>query len=336
MNSSINNYKLNQEIMHTETREKMSAAIRDVYGPPEAAMLQETERPTPQDDEALIRARGSSINFGDWVLMTGKPRAARLMFGVLRPRQKILGMDVAGCVEAVGKNVTRFRPGDEVFGETLGAYAEYVCAREEQLALKPSNLTFEQAATIPVAGTTALQGLRDKANVGIGDKVLINGASGGVGTYAVQIAKHLGAEVTGVCSTRNLDLVKSIGADHVVDYTQSDFTRTSERYDAIFDLVGSASLRACRRILSPKGVYIASVGSIGWTLKSFFASLLPGWRIKVLAAQTTAEDLSTLKGFIEAGVVTPVIDQQYTLGEVSRALRYQAEGHTRGKSTLTI
>jgi NADPH:quinone reductase-like Zn-dependent oxidoreductase len=260
----------------------------------------------------------------------------RLLSGLLRPTRPALGMDVAGRVHTVGKNVTRFRPGDDVFGEVSGAYAEYVCAPEARLARKPANLSFEQAAAVPVAALPALQGLRDRAGIRPGHKVLVNGASGGVGTFAVQIARALGAEVTGVCSTRNLAMVQSIGAHRVVDYTRDDFTRTSERYDAVFDLVGSAPLSRCRRILTPTGVYISSVGRTGWSLKAFLASLIPASRVVALVARTVADDLMALTALIEAGALTPVLDRRFTLREVPDALRYQSRGRSRGKSTITI
>ena len=314
----------------------MQAIVQESYGCPEVLELREVERPVAQEGEVLIRVHGSSVNYGDWVVMTGQPYAARLFLGLLRPKQAIVGHDVAGVVVAVGARVRRFKPGDEVYGELTTAYAEYVCAPEDSVALKPANLDFEQAAAVPVAAMPGLQGLRDLAKVKPGDKVLINGASGGVGTFAVQIAKALGAEVTGVCSTRNLDMVRSIGADHVVDYTQTDFSQTTERYEVIFDLVGSASLRACTRILSPRGVYIASVGRLGWSLKSALASLISPQRVKVLAAHPDASDLAALRELIEAGAITPVIDRRFSLSEVPAALAHFSRGHARGKSVIRI
>ncbi len=314
----------------------MRAVVRRGYGPPDILELQQRDEPVPTDDQVLVRVHGSSVNQGDWLVLVGKPFAVRLVGGLFRPKHEIIGLDVAGRVHAVGKNVTRFQPGDEVFGEVCRAHAEYVCATEDQLALKPSNLSFEQAAAVPVAGLTALQGMRDSAKVQPGHEVLINGASGGVGTFAVQIAKAFGAEVTGVCSTNNLELVRSIGADHVVDYTRDDFTQATARYDVIFDLVGSASLRACRRALAPGGVYVCSVGRMGWMLKSLLAGLLPGWNVAGLSAQPNAADLATLAELIEAGKVTPVIDRRYELSQVADAMRYQGRGHTRGKSIIAV
>ena len=314
----------------------MRAVTRDRYGLPDVLRLREVARPSAGDREVLVRVHASSVNFADWIMMTGMPYAARLVFGVLRPRHRVLGMDLAGRVVAVGPGVTRFAPGDEVFGEFTETYAEYVRVPERCLARKPSNLSFEEAAAVPVAAMPALQGLRDKAKIRPGHRVLVNGASGGVGSFAVQIARAFGAEVTAVCSTANRDWVRSIGADHVVDYTREDFTRTSRRYDAIFDAVGSAPITACTRILSRTGVYVSSVGRMGWSLKALFASLLPGSRVVVLAAHSTAQDLTALAELIEAGAVKPVIDRRYTLAEVPSALRRQGEGHTRGKSVVTV
>lgn len=314
----------------------MKAITRDRYGLPDVLRLREVARPSAGAHEVLVRVHASSVNFADWVMLTGTPHAARLVFGLFRPRHPVLGRDIAGRVVAVGPGVTRFAPGDEVFGEFTGAYAEYVRVPERCLARKPSNLSFEEAATLPVAAMPALQGLRDKAKIRPGHRVLINGASGGVGSFAVQIAKALGAEVTGVCSTSNCDWVRKIGADHVVDYTREDFTRTSRRYDAIFDAVGSAPIAACTRILSRTGVYVSSVGRMGWSLKALFASLLPGSQVVVLAARSTPRDLTALAELIEAGAVKPVIDRRYTLDEVPGALRRQGEGHARGKSVITV
>ncbi|WP_106094098.1 NAD(P)-dependent alcohol dehydrogenase [Enhygromyxa salina] len=314
----------------------MKAIVQLGYGRPDVLELREIDAPLIGDDEVSIRVRASSINHADWLILMGEPLPLRLVYGLLRPRNPVIGMDMAGEVVAVGAAVTQFKPGDEVYGEIAGAYAERVSVRQDQIALKPANLGFEQAACMPVAAMTALQGLRDKAKVQPGHKVLINGASGGVGTFAVQIAKALGAEVTGVCSTRNLDLVRSLGADHVLDYTKGDFTATAERYDVIFDLVGSASISACRRVLSPSGVYVSSVGRTGWLLRALLLSLAPGRNVVVLAAQPTQADLQVLAQMVEAGAITPVIDQRYTLSEVPQALRRQGEGHARGKSAIAI
>lgn len=314
----------------------MHAIVQTVYGPPEALALREVDVPRVRADEVLVRVRASSVNPADWFITTGRPWAIRLWSGLLRPKPVYLGLDVAGVVEAVGPRVARFRPGDAVYGETRGAYARYATVPESRLARKPSNLSFEQAATVPVAGLTALQAMRDRARLRPGAKVLVNGASGGVGTFAVQIAKAIGAEVTAVCSTRNLELVRSIGADHVVDYRRASFTDTTARYDAILDLVGSAPIGACRRILAPNGVYVSSVGTLAWSLRAFLFSLVPGSNVTVLAARPTADDLAALAAFIEAGQVTPVVERTFELGDVPRALKLQGEGHARGKSAITI
>ncbi len=314
----------------------MRAVVQSGYGLPDTLQLRTVDRPAVGDDQVLVRVRASSVNAGDWMMLVGKPYSVRLVTGLLRPRHPVIGLDIAGEVEAVGRNVTRFRPGDAVYGEGSGAHAEYVAVAEDRLAAKPSRLSFEQAGAVPVAGITALQGLRDKANVRAGDMVLINGASGGVGSFAVQIAKALGAEVTAVCHGSSVDLVRSIGADHVVDYTREDFTQTSRRYDVVFDLVGSASMSACRGITTPNGVYVSSVGRLGWVFRALLRSLVPRSNVRVLAAQPKGSDLAALAELIDAGQVTPVIDRRYTLSEVPQALRYQGEGHARGKSIITV
>lgn len=314
----------------------MRAVVQSAYGSEDVLELREIETPIPADDEVRIRVRASSVNYGDWLLMVGRPYVMRLAFGLLRPKRAVIGQDVAGEVEAVGRSVTRFRPGDAVFGEVSGAYAEVVCVSEDRLALKPRTVSFEQAAASPIAGVTALQGLRDAAKVQPGAKVLINGASGGVGTFAVQIAKALGAEVTGVCSTRNLELVRSLGADHVVDYTRQDFTESAVRYDAILDLVGLTATSACQRILSPTGVYVSSAARLGRLLVNALMSLTPGSNVTVLAAKATPEDLAAVGELLATGAVAPVIDRRFTLSEVPEALRHQGLGHARGKSVITV
>jgi NADPH:quinone reductase-like Zn-dependent oxidoreductase len=286
----------------------------------------------------MVRVRASSINYGDHVLLTGRPRAARLALGLFRPKQRIMGMDVAGQVHALGADVQGVSLDDAVYGEAIGAYAEYVCVDADKLAPMPHNLDFEQAASAPIAAVTALKGLRDKANVQPGDRVLVNGASGGVGSFAVQIAKAFGAEVTAVCSARNQTLARFFGADHLVDYQKSDFTQTSQRYDAIFDFVGSAPISACRQLLTERGTYIASVGSFGWMIKAFvYAAIFKG-RIKPLAAQCRRDDLLALNALFEAEKIRPVIDRRYrfTTADIREAFAYQAAGHTRGKSVITI
>src|SRR2546426_8210917 len=276
--------------------------------------------------------------------MKGKPYIVRVLLGLLGPKIKRPGRDVAGQVEAVGRNVTQFKPSDEVFGTCRGALAEYVCTSESAVVMKPDNVTFEQAASVPVAALTALQSLRDKGQIHRGQKVLVNGAAGGVGTFAVQIAKWFGADVTGVCSTRNVEMVRSIGADHVVDYTQEDFTRSGQRYDLIFDLVGNHSFSACRRVLNPKGTFIAAgVLGLGGTMIALLAfsitglvlSLFVGQRFVMFVARLSKEDLSIMGEVMATGKVTPVIDRRYRLSEVPEAIRYLEEGHARGKIVIT-
>ena len=323
---------------------RMKAIVHREYGPPDLLRLEEIERPTLADDRVLVRVRAAALNPLDIYRARGAPYVARLDGGLVRPKSVRLGVDMAGVVEAVGRNVTRFKPGDEVFGLRLGAFGEYVDARETLLALKPANVTFEQAAAAPVAGVTALQGLRDKGKVGPGQKVLVNGASGGVGTFAVQIAKALGAEVTGVCSTRNVELVRSLGADHVVDYAKEDFTRSGERYDVILDLVATQSLADYRRALKPRGIYVL-VGFVdkGLWLKSVrgfaeVALLSPfvSQELTGFITDVTSQDLDVLRELMLAGKVTPVIDRRYRLGEVPEALRYLETGRARGKVVITM
>src|SRR6266849_1828883 len=251
----------------------MQAIAQDRYGSPDVLKLREVDKPQPLDGEVLVRVHAAAVNTADWIALTGRPYAARLAFGFFRPKLRIPGIAMAGRVAAVGKTVTQFKAGDEVFGEVHSAYAEYVCVAADRIGSKPTNLTFEQAAAVPLAGITALQGLRDKARVQPGHKVLINGASGGVGTFAVQIAKALGADVTAVCSTRNVDIARSLGADHVIDYMREDFTQSKMRFDTILDLAGSRPLSDCMRLLTPNGVYVASVGRLGWVVKVNIAAL---------------------------------------------------------------
>jgi NADPH:quinone reductase-like Zn-dependent oxidoreductase len=305
------------------------------YGPPEDVLeLKEVEKPTPKDNEVLVKIYASSINAGDLFLVRGKPFVARLSSGLLKPKYTIPGGDIAGQVEAVGRNVRQFQPGDEVFGDIghcgFGAYAEYVSVPENALALKPVNTTYEEAAAVPQYALVALQGLRDKGQIQPGQKVLINGASGGIGTFAVQIAKSFGTEVTGVCSTRNLDMVRSIGADHVVDYTQEDFTRSEQRYDLILDIVANRSVSDYMRALSPKGRYVA----VAFKLGAMFARD-EGKKAIQLSHEPNVKDLVFMKELIEAGKVVPVIDRRYPLSEVAEALRYYVEGHPAGKVVIT-
>ena len=324
----------------------MKAIVRSKYGSPDVLELREIEKPAVEDDHVLVRVQAASVNAGDWHSMRGKPYIIRLMLGGLfKPRTKnaVLGGDLAGRVEAVGGNVTEFQPGDEVFGMSIRTFAEYVSVRRVGIVRKPANLTFEQAAAVPVAAITALQGLRDKGHIRPGQKVLINGASGGVGTFAVQIAKSFGADVTAVCSPRNVDMVRSLGADRVIDYTREDFTRDGARYDLIFDVAGNHSFSECRRVLSPNGTLVM-VGQSGRKKISILplltAPLVSRLRRKQklvsFIAKRNKEDLTLLKELMEAGKVTPVIDRQYTLSEVPAALRYLGEGHARGKIVITV
>jgi len=324
----------------------MKAIICTKYGSPDVLQLQEVAKPDPKDDEVLIKIHAASLNARDWRFMRAKPFFIRLMpGGLLRPKNKILGADVAGRVEVVGRYVKQFKPGDEVFGYLpsatgRGTFAEYVCANENAIALKPVNLTFEQAAAVPLAALTALQGLRDKGNIQPGQKVLINGASGGVGMFAVQIAKAFGAEVTVVCSTRNLEMARSIGADHVIDYTREDFTKNSQRYDLILAANGYHPISDYLRALSPDGSYVVAGGSM---LQLFQASSL-GWQSSKNGSQKThivslvqnQKDLVFLKELIESGKVVPVIDGCYPLGKVAEAFWYFEKEHARGKVVITI
>jgi len=310
--------------------------------------LEEIEKPTPNDDQLLVRVRAASVNPYDWHFVEGTPKIMRLMgVGLRKPKDTRLGVDFAGTVEAVGKNVTQFKPGDEVFGGRGGAFAEYVCPRANRaVALKPANLTFEQAASVNIAGITALQALRDNGKVQPGQKVLINGASGGVGTFAVQIAKSFGADVTGVCSTRNVDLVRSLGADHVVDYTKDDFTKSEQRYDVILDNVTNRSLLECRRVLTPKGKYVmiggggpndqGLIGPLANPIKAMLLSPFVSQEMGMMMADANQKDLTILGDLMQAGKVKPVIDRTYKLSEVPEAIRYLEQGHARGKVVITL
>jgi NADPH:quinone reductase-like Zn-dependent oxidoreductase len=324
----------------------MKAIVYERYGLPDVLELREVDKPAVGDDDILVRVRASSVNPVDWHTMTGTPYLVRMMAGLLKPKSEFLGVDFAGTVEAVGRNVKQFQPGAEVFGARSAAFAEYVCVPEDRaLVLKPANVTFEQAAAVPVAAISALQGLRGKGQIQSGQKVLINGASGGVGTFSVQIAKSFGAEVTGVCSTRNVDIVRSIGADHVIDYTQEDFTRGGQRYDLMLDIAGNRSWSDCRRVLDEKATLVVVggpkkgrwIGPLGQALKLRLGSL--GGSRRVVApflAKIIKEDLAVLQKLLEAGTVTPVIDRQYELSEVPEALRYLGAGHAQGKIVITV
>jgi NADPH:quinone reductase-like Zn-dependent oxidoreductase len=321
----------------------MKAIVYCDYGSPDVLRLENIEKPAPADDQILVRVRAASVNPLDWHYIRGTPYVMRMEAGLRKPKVIRLGVDFAGTVEAVGRSVKQFRPGDDVFGARTGAFAEYVSVREDRAVLKPANLTFEQAASVPVAAVTALQGLRDKGRVQPGQKVLINGASGGVGTFAVQIAKSFGAEVTGVCSTRNVAMVRSIGADHVIDYTKEDFTEGAQRYDLILDNVGNRSLLENRRVLKPKGKYIMVGGPSGrWidplprALDAFLLSRFVSQDMTMFLAELNKEDLTILRDLMQAGKVTPVIDRRYPLSEVPEAIRYLEAGHARGKVVVTV
>jgi len=317
----------------------MKAIVYTEYGSADVLKLKELEKPAPKDNEVLIKVRAASTNPADWHLMRAEPFLARLANGIFGPKNTRLGSDLAGTVEAVGRNITQFQVGDEVFGsmplDLLGSFAEYVCAPEELLALKPAKLTFEQAAAVPLAAFTALQGLRDKGKIRAGQKVLVNGASGGVGTFAVQIAKSYGTEVTGVCSTRNLEMVRSIGADHVVDYTKEDVTQSGQRYDLIFDAVGNLSISDSKRLLSPDG--ICSVAGFTSLSLLFRLMLFGGKNIGLMeTAKGNKKDLLFLKELLESGKIVPVIDRAYPLSEVPEAISYLEKGHARGKVVVTV
>ena len=328
--------------MHTT---KMKAIVQHRYGPPDVLDYTEIDPPTVGDDQVLVAVRAACVNPADWHMMTGTPYMVRAMgAGLRKPKRTTAGSDLAGVVAAVGANVVDFEPGDEVFGEIGGgAYAEYAAASAHLLALKPANMSFEEAAAVPVAGFTALQGLRDHGEVAPGDKVLINGASGGVGTFAVQIAKALGAEVTAVCSTKNIDMVRSIGADHVVDYTRENFVDGDQRYDVFIDAIGNRSLADCLRVLSDDGRYVMIggpkhrwLGPVRRMVAGLARFRFAGPKFRWFVATANQADLLVLKELIEDGKVTSVIDRTYPLSETADALRYLEQGHTRGKSVITV
>jgi len=323
----------------------MKAITRDRYGSADVLELSEIDRPEPGDDEVLVRVHAAGVDPSVWHLMTGLPYLVRLMgYGLRRPKTRVPGMDVAGRVEAVGANVTTLRPGDEVFGACRGSYAEYACAPADRLAPKPANLSFEQAAAVPVSALTALQGLRDRGEIRAGQKVLIIGAAGGVGTFAVQLAKAFGAEVTGVCSTTKLDLVRSIGADEAIDYTREDFADQGPRWDVILDTAGNRSLSHLRRALAPRGTLVMVGGEGGgkWfggtegLIGVLVLSPFVGHRLRPMMARIDQKDLLLLKELIEAGKVTPVIDRTYPLSDVPEAIRHLEKGHSRGKAVITV
>ncbi len=329
----------------TEGETTMRAIVQDKYGSTNVLELQEVARPEIGEDDVLIRVRAAGVDPGVWHLITGLPYLVRLAgYGIRAPKTRVRGSDVAGTVEAVGPSVTRFQPGDEVFGTCDGAFAEYASAREERLALKPATLTFEQAAAVATSGFTALQGLRDRGEVQAGQKVLVIGASGGVGTSAVQIARAFGAEVTGVCSTRNVDLVRSIGADHVIDYTRDDFADGAQSYDVILDTAGNRPLSLLRRALTRRGTLVIVgaegggrwIGAVGRTFKALLLSPFVGQSLRAFISKETGDDLDALKQLVEAGQLAPVIDRTYALNEAPEAIAYIAEGHARGKVVVTV
>jgi NADPH:quinone reductase-like Zn-dependent oxidoreductase len=320
----------------------MKAIVYTKYGPPEVLQLKEVAKPTPKDDEVLIKVRAASVNRSDWEGLRGKPLYARIG-GLLRPRQQILGSDIAGRVETAGRNISRYQPGDEVFGDILprlGGFAEYVCAPENRLALKPASMTFEEAAAIPQSAVIALQGIRDKGRVQPGQKVLINGAGGGAGAVAVQLAKLYGAEVTGVDNTGKLDFMRSLGADHVIDYTQEDFTKNGKQYDLILDIVAHRSVFAYKRALRSNGSYFLAGGSVATMLQILllgpWISMIANKKIRILAVKPSLEDMVYVTELYEAGKVTPVIDKTYALSEVPEAIGYVGEGHSQGKVVITV
>jgi NADPH:quinone reductase-like Zn-dependent oxidoreductase len=320
----------------------MKAIVYEDYGPPEVLQLKEVAKPTPQDDEVLVKVHAASVNYIDWQVLRGESFLLRVMNGLLKPKHKILGDDVAGRIEAVGANIKQFQPGDEVFGiSDFGGFAEYSCVNSEYLGHKPANISFEEAAAVPETASTALLGLRVNGQIQPGQKVLINGASGGVGSFAVQIAKSFGAEVTGVCSTSKVDMVLSIGADHVVDYTQEDFIKSEQRYDLIFDVAADRSIFDYRRALTPQGIYIC----VGGSMAGFFQAMLLGPLISLPGSKKlgslgwvkpSQNDFAFLKELLEAGKIVPVIDRCYPLSEVPEALQYYGDGHARGKVVITV
>jgi NADPH:quinone reductase-like Zn-dependent oxidoreductase len=328
----------------------MKAAVHTRDSSPYAVQIMDVEKPTPKDNEVLIKVHVASANPLDWKTIGGGPYLIRKLLELKQSKIKPIGVDLAGVVEAVGKNLTEFKPGDEIFGTCRGAFAEYACTCQSErlmkpaLVTKPHNVTFEQAASAPIAALTALQGLRDKGKIQPGQKILINGAAGGVGTFAVQIAKSFSTEVTGVCSTRNVDMVRSIGADHVIDYTREDFTQSGQRYDLLLDCVGNRSLSQCRRVLNPKGILVmvgvpADVrisALLARIIGALLLSPLLSQKLVIFLARSRKEDLTTLGELIETGKLTPVIDRRYPLSEASEALRYLKEGHARGKVVIIL
>jgi NADPH:quinone reductase-like Zn-dependent oxidoreductase len=326
----------------------VKAIVRDTYGSPDVLELTDIDKPEPGDGEVLLRVHAASVNPADWHILRGAPYIARIEFGLRKPKDRVLGCDVAGHIEAVGKNVTMLQPGEEVFGSPfmhgLGAFAEWVCISEDLLAPKPAALSFEQVAAVPLAALTALQGLRDQGRIEPGHKVLIIGASGGVGTFAVQIAKSFDAEVSGVCSTRNVEMVRALGAEHVIDYTQEDFTQSGQKYDLIFQLAGTLSPSECRSALTSNGNLVLSsgesegrwIGPVDRVIKGLVLSGFVSQKMASFMVKPKREDLQLLKQFIEDGTLTPEIDRTYPLAQVPEAIRYLEEGHARGKVVITL
>lgn len=320
----------------------MKAIVYTKYGSPDVLELKEVEKPAVKEDEVLVEIYAAAVNAADWHLLRGKPFLVRLMgYGFLKPKKNILGLDIAGRVEAVGKNVKQFQPGDEVFGDiSLGGFAEYASAVEDKLVLKPTGLSFEEAAAVPVSALTALQALRDEGKIKRGDKVLVNGASGGVGTFAVQIAKSFGAEVTAVCSTNKMEMVRSIGADHVIDYTKENFTKNGQRYDLIIAANGYHPILDYKRALSPNGIYVMAGGSGAQMFEAMFAgpliSMTGNKKIRGVSAKPNKKDLLFLKELLESGKIRPVMDRRYPLSEVADAIKYLEEGHAIGKVVITM
>ena len=326
----------------------MKAVVYTEFGPPDVLQIKEIEKPVPKDNEVLVKVRAASVNPFDWHMIRGTPFLMRaMMAGLRKPKEPRVGVDCAGTLEAVGKEVTQFKSGDDVFGGKSGALAEFLCVPADGgIALKPANVTFEQAAGVQIAGCTALQALRDSAKVQPGQRVLINGASGGVGTFAVQIAKSMGAHVTAVCSTKNVELVRSLGADQVIDYTKEDFTKSSERYDMILDNVGTKPLSGFRQVLKPKGIYVmigaggpnegGLVGPMGRLIQAWLMSPFISQKMGMMMAKVSQSDLNALADLMQSGKVTPVIDRTYPLSEVREAVRYLETGRARGKVIINI
>jgi NADPH:quinone reductase-like Zn-dependent oxidoreductase len=323
----------------------MKAAVRERFGPPDVVEIRELEKPVPADDEVLVRVRASSLNLGDWYAVQGRPWVGRTSMGLRTPKDDRLGTDYAGVVEAVGKDVNGFQPGDEVFGGRTGAFAEYVAAKAERsIVAKPATASFEEAAAVPVAALTALQALRDKGKVEPGQRVLLHGASGGVGTFAVLVAKALGAEVTAVCSTRSVEQARALGADHVVDYTKDDFSRGGRRYDLLVDVAGTRSWSACKRALEPNGTLVIvggprkgkALGPLGGVAGKMLGGLFGSRKVAFFIASFNKPDMEFLRELLAAGKLTPVIDRRYELAEIGDALRYMGDGHPQGKIVITM